>query len=60
LQIGIAACGRGGRGLCRSQRKEGERSQGEEENSNGSAHVIVEQLPEKSVAGGGRDSMAAG
>ena len=41
LQIGIAACGRGGSGLRRSQRGEWERSQGEEENSNGSAHVIV-------------------
>jgi len=47
LQVGIAACGRSGRVLCRSQRGERERSQGDEENSNGSAHVIVRSSQRK-------------
>src|SRR5208337_834282 len=41
LQVGIAACRRAGSGLRRGHRRKWARSQGEEENSNGRAHVIV-------------------
>jgi hypothetical protein len=41
LQVGIAACGRGGRRLRRCRQGEWEISQGEEENSKGNAHVKV-------------------
>jgi hypothetical protein len=47
LQVGIAACGRGGNGLRRNERGEWEKSQCEEKNSSGGAHVMVSNSQKK-------------